>query len=153
MLYQINHAVRIARWEVLAAVLPAPAKLVEMRCVTQGFLRTAEDSVETLAVLAAIAEAYMYAQRHHGIFILPPCVALHADFGGKVVMKWTRLLCGSASMSHNDFGDRCNHFTIDDEHNEARDKRTRDRYRQARVSRGGDGEQGSRRVSQARVPT
>ena len=85
MLYQINHAVRIARWEVLAAVLPAPAKLVEMRCVTQGFLRTAEDSVETLAVLAAIAEAYMYAQRHHGIFILHPCAALHADFGGKVV--------------------------------------------------------------------
>ena len=85
MLYQINHAVRMARWEVLAAVLPAPAKLVEMRCVTQGFLRTAEDSVETLAVLAAIAEAYMDAQRHHGIFILHPCVALHADFGGKVV--------------------------------------------------------------------
>src|SRR2546429_9055069 len=70
-----------------------------------------------------------------------------------VVMKWPRLLCGSASMSHNDFGVRCNHFTIGDESNEARDKRTRDRYRQARVSRGGDGEQGSRRVSQARVPT
>ena len=85
MLHQIDHAVRIACWEVLAAVLPAPAKLVGMRCATQGFLRTAEDSVETLAVLAAIVEAYMDAQRHHGIFILHPCVALHADFGGKVV--------------------------------------------------------------------
>src|SRR5437870_9274691 len=42
----------------------------------------------------------------------------------KVVMKWTRLLCGSASMSHNDFGVRCNHCTIGDESNEARDKRT-----------------------------
>jgi hypothetical protein len=85
MLHQIDNAVRIACWEVPAAVLPAPAKLVEMRCATQGFLRTAEDSVETLAVLAAIVEAYMDAQRHHGIFILHPCVALHADFGGKVV--------------------------------------------------------------------
>ncbi len=85
MLHQIDKAVRIARWEVLAAVLPAPAKLVEMRCATQGFLRTAEDSVKTLAVLVAIVAAYMYAQRHHGIFILHPCVALHADFGGKVV--------------------------------------------------------------------
>ena len=66
-------------------MLPAPAKLVEMRCVTQRFLGTAEGSVETLAMLAAIVEAYMYAQRHHGIFILHPCVALHTDFGGKVM--------------------------------------------------------------------
>jgi len=85
MLHQVENAVCIARWEVPAAVLPAPTKLVEMRCATQGFLRTAEDRVETLAVVAAIVEAYMYAQRHHGIFILHPCVALHADFGGKVV--------------------------------------------------------------------
>ena len=69
MLHQIDEAVRIARWEELAAVLPAAAKLVEMHCATQGFLRTAEDSVETLAVLVAIVEAYVYAQRHHGIFI------------------------------------------------------------------------------------
>jgi len=85
MLHQIDNAVRIARWEMPAAVLPAPAKLVEMRCATQGFLRTAENRVETLTVLAAIVEAHMYAQRHHGIFILHPCVALHEDFGGKVV--------------------------------------------------------------------
>jgi hypothetical protein len=85
MLHQIDNAVRIARWEVPAAVLPAPAKLAEMRCATQGFLRTAEDRVETLTVLAAIVEAHMYAQRYHGILILHPCVALHADFGGKVV--------------------------------------------------------------------
>jgi hypothetical protein len=85
MLHQIDNAVRIARWEVPAAVLPAPAKLVEMRCTTQGFLRTAEDRIETLAVLAAIVEAHMDAHRHHGIFILHPCVALHADFGGKIV--------------------------------------------------------------------
>jgi hypothetical protein len=69
MLYQSDKAVRIARWEELATVLPAPVELVEMRCATQGFLRTAEDSVETLAVLVAIVEAYVYAQRHHGIFI------------------------------------------------------------------------------------
>jgi hypothetical protein len=54
MLYQSDKAVRIARWEELATVLPAPVELVEMRCATQGFLRTAEDSVETLAVLVAI---------------------------------------------------------------------------------------------------
>ena len=35
--------------------------------------------------VGAIVEAYMYAQRHHGIFILHPCVALHTDFGGKVM--------------------------------------------------------------------
>src|SRR5215831_12395148 len=57
----------------------------------------------------------------------------------EVVMKWTRLLCGSASMSHNDFGVRCNHVTTGDESNEAQDARPRDRYRQARVARGGDG--------------
>ena len=54
MLYQSDKAVRIARWEELATVLPAPVELVEMRCATQGFLRTAEDSAETLAVLVAI---------------------------------------------------------------------------------------------------
>jgi hypothetical protein len=85
MLHQIDNAVCIARWEVSAAVLPALVKLVEMRWATQGFLRTAEDRVETLAVLATIVEAYIYAQRHHGIFILHPCVALHANFGGQVV--------------------------------------------------------------------
>ena len=85
MLYQIDNAVRMARWEALATVLPAPTKLAEMRCVTQGFLRTAEDSVETLAVLVAVVEAYLDAQRHHGIFILHPGIALHVDFGGKIV--------------------------------------------------------------------
>ena len=44
-------------------MLPAAAKLVEMRCATQGFLRTAEDGVKMLAVSVAIVEAYMYAHR------------------------------------------------------------------------------------------
>jgi len=85
MLHQIDEAVRITRWPVLATVLPAPAKLVEMRCATQGFFRTAEDRIETLTVLTAIVEAHMDAQRHHGIFILHPGVALHTDFDGKVI--------------------------------------------------------------------
>src|SRR5207244_13065886 len=95
---------------------------------------------------------------NYRLFVIVQAVHKNGDSGISlscqgVVMKWTRLLCGSASMSHNDFGVRCNHCTIGDESNEARDNRTRDRYRQARVSRGGEGEQGSRRVSQALVPT
>src|SRR5262249_14789763 len=85
MLHHIDNTIHIARWEALATMLPAPAKLAEVRCVTQGFLRTTEDSVETLAILVPIVEAYLDAQWHHGIFILHPCVALHADFGGKVM--------------------------------------------------------------------
>jgi hypothetical protein len=35
-------------------------------------------------------------------------------------------LCGSTSMSHNDFGVRCNHVATGDESNETRDERPRD---------------------------
>jgi hypothetical protein len=48
-------------------------------------------------------------------------------------------LCGSTSMSHNDFGVRCNHVTTGGESNETSDERTRDRHCKARVSRGGNG--------------
>ena len=34
-------------------------------------------------------------------------------------------LCGSTSMSHNDFGVRCNYVTTGGESNETSDKRTR----------------------------
>jgi len=75
--------------------------------------------------------------------------SLMCTFGGKVskgfatarmvVMKWTRLLCGAASISHNDFGVRCHHVTAGDESHETSDERTRDRHCKARVARGGNG--------------
>src|SRR5262249_7527052 len=36
-----------------------------------------------------------------------------------LVIKVIRLLCGSVSIRHNDFGNRCNHVTTGDESNEA----------------------------------